>query len=392
MALYVVIVVLTLAGVWFFNVDNVYADMRFQQGQGYTDAPSSGLEQQIIGLDYLLKAIRMEPGQDFYYLNLGRTLMNVTDIRRQDTNTPIGDPKPDARVVDLLRLSSPTEVQQFVMQRSPLELLSYAQAVLERARDLNPLNKDHYANLARLHSFWYSRMQRDTSQIQQAIDWYKRAHDEIAPQDVVILNEYAGAYALLGTDAQSRKDDAAAQAAFAQAQQLLQESKQLDPRYPDTDSRMAELLRIQGHAAEATDRYVELITKDPHALDAQISAIIEGLRDQPEQLKRLGDAYSSATTAKPNDAPLFSVLGLISVRTGDLPRAADSYARLTQLQPSNMEARRNYTLVLSDTGQYQQAAAEAQTMLTLAQQQQLPQQQTDAIQGLIDFLKVRAGG
>jgi tetratricopeptide (TPR) repeat protein len=155
---------------------------------------------------------------------------------------------------------------------------------------------------------------------------------------------------------------------------------------------MAELLRIQGHAAEATDRYVELITKDPHALDAQINAIIEGLRDQPEQLKRLGDAYSSATTAKPNDAPLFSVLGLISVRTGDLPRAADSYARLTQLQPSNMEARRNYTLVLSDTGQYQQAAAEAQTMLTLAQQQQLPQQQTDAIQGLIDFLKVRAGG
>ncbi|HEX5692302.1 MAG TPA: hypothetical protein VFX76_19940, partial [Roseiflexaceae bacterium] len=374
------------------NVDNVYADMRFQQGQGYTDAPSSGLEQQIIGMDYLIEAVRMEPGQDFYYLNLGRTLMNITDIRRQDPNTQVGQAKPDARVVDLLRLGSPSEVQQFVIQRSPLELLSYAQAVLERARELNPLNKDHYANLARLHSFWYSRMERDPAQIQQAIDWYKRAHDEIAPQDVVIMNEYAGAYALLGNDAQSRQDDAAAQAAFAQAQQLLDASKQLDPRYPDTDSRLAELLRIQGRAAEATDRYVELLSKNPHALDAQINGIIEGLRDEPEQLKRLGEVYSSATTAKPDDAPLFSVLGLISIRTGDLPRAADSYGRLTQLQPNNMEARRNYTLVLSDTGQYQKAADQAQAMLQLAQQQQLPEQQTAAIQGLIDFLKVRAGG
>jgi hypothetical protein len=57
-----------------------------------------------------------------------------------------------------------------------------------------------------------------------------------------------------------------------------------------------------------------------------------------------------------------------------------------------MEARRNYTLVLSDTGQYQQAATEAQAMLAIAQQQQLPQQQTAAIQGLIDFLKARAAG
>jgi hypothetical protein len=389
--IYSIILLLGLAGVWFFNVDNVYADMRFQQGQSYTDAPSSGLDQQIIGMSYLLDAIRMEPEQDFYYLNLGRTLMNITDIRRQTSEAPLGQAKPDARVEDVLRLSDPFAVQSFV-QKPPLELLSYAQAVLERARQINPLNKDHYANLARLHSFWYSRMDHDPNQLNQALDWYKQAHEQIAPQDVVILNEYAGTAALRGSYAQSRNDEAAAQADFALAQQLLEQSKGLDPRYGDTDTRLAELMRLQGRAAEATDRYLALIDQNPHALDNQINAIIEGLRDQPDQLKRLRDAYTAAAAKKPDDAPLYSFIGLLSVRAGDLPSAASSYAKLTELQPNSLEARRNYTLVLSDTQQYQQATDEALKMLAIAQQQQAPEEQTQAIQGLIEYLKLRAAG
>jgi hypothetical protein len=389
--IYALVMLLGLAGVWFFNVDNVYADMRFQQGQGYTDAPNSSVEQQIVGMSYLLDAIRMEPEQDFYYLNLGRTLMNITDIRHQTNDAPLGQVKPDAKVEDLLRLSDPFAVQSFV-QKPPLELLSYAQAVLERARQINPLNKDHYANLARLHSFWYSRMDHDPNQLNQAIEWYRQAHDQIAPQDVVILNEYAGAVALRANYARDRNDAAAAQADFALAQQLLEQSKQLDPRYGDTDTRLAELMRLQGHAAEATDRYIALLNTNPHALDSQINAIIEGLRDQPDQLKRLRDTYAAAVTKQPDDALLYSFIGLLSVRAGDLPRAAESYAKLTQLQPNSIEARRNYTLVLSDTQQYQQATDEALKMLALAQEQQAPQQQTQAIQGLIEYLKARAAG
>jgi tetratricopeptide (TPR) repeat protein len=389
--LYAVIFILALWGAWAFNVDNVYADMRFQQGQTYTDSSNAGIDQQIVGLDYLLQAIRMEPRQDFYYLNLGRTLMNITDIRRQMADTPLGQPKPDARIEDLLRQQGVLAVQSFFLRQTPLETLSYARVVLERARELNPRNKDHYANLARMYSFWYSRFDRNPEQLRQAIDWYRQGH-EIAPQDVVILNEYAGTVALLGSDAQSRGDQAAAQASYAQAQDLLDQSKALDPRYGDTDTRLAELLRLQGRAAEATDSYVALLTANPHALDSQINAIIEGLRDQPDQLKRLRDVYAAAVVQKPDDAALHSFIGLLSVRAGDLPRAAEAYGRLTQIQPNNVEARRNYALVLSDTQQYQQAATEAEAMLALAQGQQAPQDQTDAIQGLIDYLKFRASG
>src|SRR5262249_42037328 len=56
--IYGVIGVLALAGVWFFNIDNVYADMRFNQGQGLSDSPNSGLEQQLAGMTYYIDAIR----------------------------------------------------------------------------------------------------------------------------------------------------------------------------------------------------------------------------------------------------------------------------------------------------------------------------------------------
>jgi tetratricopeptide (TPR) repeat protein len=388
---YGIAVLLALAAAWFFNADNVYADMRFQQSQNFTEAPNAGLDQQIVGMNYLLDALRMEPGQDFYYLSLGRNLMSIADIRRQTSGSQLGQPKANARVEDLLRLGDLDAVQAFVQKQTPLELLSYAQAVLERARELNPLNKDHYANLARLHSFWYSRMDRNPQQLQQALDWYEKAHQS-APQDVVILNEYAGTYAQAGNDARARRDETAAQAAFGQAQQLLEQSKQLDSRYGDTDLRIADLLRIQGREAEAVDRYVALIDKNPHALDAQVNAISAGLGGKPDLLKRLRDAYAAAAAKKPDDAPLYSFIGILSESAGDLARAADAYAKLTQLQPNSVEARRSYTLALSDTGQYQQAATEAQALLTLAQQQQLPQQQTDAIQGLVQLLKIRAAG
>src|SRR5690606_25526549 len=100
--LYAIIFVAALWGAWSMNIDNVYADMRFQQGQSYVDASNAGLEQQIVGMNFILQAIRMEPRQDFYYLNLGRTLMNITDIRRQMSDTGIGQPKANPQLSDLL--------------------------------------------------------------------------------------------------------------------------------------------------------------------------------------------------------------------------------------------------------------------------------------------------
>jgi tetratricopeptide (TPR) repeat protein len=317
--------------------------------------------------------------------------MNLTDIKRQTNNTPLGQPKPTAQLNDLLRMTDDQQVQEYVFKQAPLETMSYAQAVLEQARGLNTLNKDHYANLARMHSFWYSRLTQDPDQLRQSIDWYKQGH-AVAPQDVTILNEYASAVALMGNYTRSHNDETAAQQFYDQAAQLLAQSKALDPRYSDTDLRLADVLRLQGNASQAIDMYLKLLEANPHALDSQVSQIADSLRTQPDQLRRLRDAYTAAMTKKPDDAALHSFIGLISVRMNELPQAAAAFGRWTQLQPQSLEAHRNYTLVLSDTRQYPQALAEAQTLLSLAQQQQLPQDQQSAIQGLVEFLKVQGAG
>lgn len=387
MLVYGIIFALALLGAWFTNVDNVYADMRFQQGQSYVDSPRATLDQQLVGMAYLLDAIRMEPDQDFYYLNLGRNLMAITDIRRQTQGGQVGQTVPNASVEDLLQRDN-RAAQEFVMQQSLLGTMSYTQAVLQRAYDLSPLNKDNSANLGRLYTFWYSRFGQDPERLRDAIRWYERAH-EVAPQDVVILNEYAGAVAMLGSYLEQRNDAAAAAGYYDQARQLLDQSKQLDPRYPDTDVRLADLLRLRGNLTEATDLYVAQIERDPHALDAQIAAIISSLSDQPDQLQRLRAAYESALAANPEDAALYSIVGQIAVTANDLPAAAAAYARQVQLQPQSYDAYRNYTLVLSDTRQYSQAISAAETLLTLAQEQNRQQEATQ-VQSLIAFLQQQA--
>ena len=47
---YGIIVLVALVGAWFWNVDNVYADMRFQQGQNYIDNSQPTLQQQLTGM------------------------------------------------------------------------------------------------------------------------------------------------------------------------------------------------------------------------------------------------------------------------------------------------------------------------------------------------------
>jgi tetratricopeptide (TPR) repeat protein/O-antigen ligase len=385
-AIYSIVAILGLVAIWSFNIDNVYADMRFQEGQTYTEDPQADLSRYIVGTSYYLDAIRMEPGQDFYYLNLGRSLMSIVDIRRQTQGVQLGQPIEGARVEDLLRLGSAEEVQQFVQERPPLELMSYAEAVLTRAHDLSPLNKDHYANLARMYNFWYSRLTHDPKLLELAVDWYRRG-SEIAPQDVTILNEYASAVTLQGTVLRDQGDAAGAQQKFELASQLLEHSAAIDPRYRDTNGRMADVLRLQGQYAQAVDRYVAILADNPRALDGQISSIIESMRSAPDQLLRLRAAYEAALQKDPGDITSNALIGLISARAGDLPRAAAAFSDVVRLQPQNLEARQNYTLVLSDMMQYQQASAEAEQLLQMAQQQQLGEADRNSLEALAAFLR-----
>ncbi len=382
LAFYALLLILTLGAVWKLNISVVYADMRFHEGETFSNIPNAGINEQIYGLDKYLEAIRQTPKEDFYYLNLGRSLMSLAEIKRSADN-PAGTEK-EVEVEDLLQYQGINEVGGFVQQESPMGLMSYARAVLRRAYDLNPMNKDHSANLARLHNYWFNWSQ-DPEKLRTATEWYEVANT-VAPYDVALINESAGVHQMYSNVLSSQNSMEEAQTQLAKAEELYQRSLHFDPLFGDANVRLAELYRQQGRMEEAAELYIQTIEHQPHQFDDQVETLATIFGSTPELLERIRDAYVEQSESE-DDARLHAIAGLLSVRLGDMDQAATSYDQSVEIDPDDPGSRKNYTIILSDTKQYQQALTQATAALTLTQQQvtavQTPtQQQIEDLQQL----------
>jgi len=107
-------------------------------------------------------AIELAPNEDFYYLFLGRAYLEKSGV-----------------------VENPEERRQ---------LLETARERLLVAQEINPLNTDHTANLARLTTRWASLRNlepaRQEELLARAKDYYQDALS-LSPQNSVIRNEYA---------------------------------------------------------------------------------------------------------------------------------------------------------------------------------------------------------
>lgn len=377
----------TLGVVWWWNLQPVYADMRFQQGQGLSER-SRNLDDVIAAIDDYLVTIRSNPREDFYYLNLGRSLMTLADALRQQ-GMPEGAANPDIELRALLNLDGPEALVGFVQRTPPMELMSYAEAVLLKAHDLNPLNKDHFANLGRLNSYWYN-WTGDPRHLETALDWYAQVN-ALAPQDVTLLNERVGVLMQLGDYFQATGDATKAADSYRQADELLQRSLSLDPRFADTYIRYGDLIRVRdGNLDAATDQYVKAIEVGVSLVTSAIERIAGSLGERPDLIGRLHAAYTAQADlseqtlanyeARPDlgvdlaalrssAALLHTIEGLLAVRSGDIEGSLAPYQRATELLPDNPNYSRNYTIVLSDTRRYDAALAEVNRLITVLRAQ-----------------------
>ena len=119
------------------------------------------------------QALALQPEQDFYYLFLGKTLLEKA------------------------LQATPGQGRQALFQEA-------AQA-LTKARALHPLNPDHTANLARLHRLWaqHSDAAQRTEHLQTAAAFYAQATTR-SPNNVLLWNEWGGTYVALGDETQAR--------------------------------------------------------------------------------------------------------------------------------------------------------------------------------------------
>ena len=401
--LYTLIAGVALLAVMLLNANPVRADMRFHQTQsGAEQSNLAGLTRALTGY---LETIRIAPREDIYYINVGRTLMSLADLQRAQ-GREVGAPTRNVRVEELLQLNSEQEVAVFIQREPPANLLSFADAVLQQARALNPLNKDHYANLGRLHSYWY-RMTQDRAQLLVALDWYEQV-DPIAPQDVTLINERAGILMILGELERNSGNGAQADDYAMQANNLLRRSAELDEQYVDTFIRLGDLLRqAYGDLDGAVSSYSQAIMLSGRVVAGSIESIANALSERPDLILRLRDAYIAHIPARAAEleqqeitnplynpvsgqqelALLHAVAGLLAARTGEVSGAVEAYQQATALEPTNPIYSRNYALVLSETLRYDEAIVEAQRMAALLRNRSGSEQSLSEVEYLITILE-----
>ncbi|MCX7707305.1 MAG: tetratricopeptide repeat protein, partial [Anaerolineae bacterium] len=282
------------------NIQTVQADTFYKQGLAYESAG------QWEGASILYReAALLEPEEDYYYLFLGRALLqHATSAPAR--STPV---LPE----DLSRVPTPQLlplIERGLQVRSREDLYRAAHAALVAAYRLNPLNTDHSANLARLHQAWafaaltdtvgaraalprlreLSRTQAEAvnlGRLQRAVSYFRQAVS-LSPQNAGLWNELALVQLIL--------DD------LDGAQASLDRSLALDSRFYLTYLYRGDLFDLRG------DKQAALA------------------------------AYRKAAELAPGNLNVLSTLGVFSAQNGDAQEAVAAFRRIVELETQALAA------------------------------------------------------
>lgn len=252
---YAALLLAALVFIWKVNVATVEADTLYKQGQAYDNA-----QQWSNSISRYQAAIALQPGQDYYYLFLGRAFLEWAKVTDQDLagNDQSGKPKYTQQQIDAERTAR----------------LQAAQQQLMHARDLNPLNTDHYANLGRLYLYWADPTGgKDDSKAPLAEQYMQEAVNN-SPGNAQLWDELAVAQARNGH--------------FQKAMESLQFSQdKVDSTYQRTPFIRGQLLEDRANAVKT-----ELMTGQPLPTG--------GETDYGKLVIQAGQAYSSSIKLDPS--------------------------------------------------------------------------------------------
>ena len=248
MPAYALLGVLMATAVWLIFTTNlrvVQADIVYKRGNFFENEAAQTGEPTSWDSTIAIyqNAIDRAPQEDFYYLFLGRSY-----LERSNVTTEL------------------TEQNQ---------LLAEAEQQLFTAQEINPLNTDHTANLARLNTRWAAVSEDEATRAQRLADaeQYYLSALELSPQNSIIRNEYARLVLSQGQEC-------------SEALAIYEESATIDPFYTETffawaDAAAACAAEAQGDEAQA---FYEQAAR----------ALTEGLTLQPDNARawvRAGQLY-----------------------------------------------------------------------------------------------------
>ncbi len=343
------------------NIQTVQADTYYKHGLSYESANQWEGAVILYG-----EAARLEPQEDYYYLFLGRALLQLTELLPAG-NAILPADLNNVATADLLGIAD-----RGARAGDYEDAFRASHAALTAAQRLNPLNTDHSANLARLDRAWAfanalsagdsatnQRLREilktkpntvDTARLQQSVTYYKQA-TALSPNNAGLWNELA--------NVQYIQDD------LAGAQESISRSLMLDQRFPATYLIQGDILAAQGDTTGALAAYRQANKLAPGDLStlSAIGVFAAQSGDAQSSIDAFNQIITKATSAA---APLQTQLAQLDAQAqqaGGYDKLAASAAsqrdalrsRLATYESQLYLSYRNLALVLRDTGKFSEA-------------------------------------
>ena len=308
--------------VWvnYSNLDPIRADIIYKQADPYDKQG-----QWDASIAHYKHALELASYEDFYYLWLGRAFLEKAGNAQV---TPTNLLNEQTQLEGILNLN--------VQQTATLgrqDLLQAARAVLVRAREINPLNTDHSANLARLYRRW-ADLSTDPAQKAKQLDLsvqnYVQATN-LSPHNAILWNEWATVEIMRGN--------------LDAAEQKLAESLKLDSQFDQTYMILGELYVNTKNYDRAVEMYKNALEITPGLVQAQ--GTLAYVYAQQGKLAEAIQANLALAKMSPNDPSIWNTrknLAILYAQTGELQSAlsqAQIAASLAPTSPTDYRAELN---------------------------------------------------
>jgi len=320
----ILIFILTFGLISYSNLRVIQADIAFKTGDLFAKP-----ETWPVAINIYNHANELAPNEDYYYLFLGRAYLEYAKT-----------------------LQDPAERESLIAQ---------AAEDLKKAQEINPLNTDHTANLARLYSLWSTYTTEAGLREQRARDsdqYFSRAV-VLSPNNARLWDEWA-------VHKQNNLSE------FDAAYERYLRALELDPYYDWTYGLLGDY--IVRYASGASDG-----SSDPGSMTAEKKeAFIQASDYYSKAL-----AYSGTSSSQLSYSYAVGLAGL-EAQLGNFNQAIDAYQRALEIWPDNPEKWKVELIlsrIYSQLGDTAKAIEYASSALTTA-----PEDQQEGINNLITQL------
>ena len=331
--LYPIIPILALVAAYAISVQPVRADVYAKAALSFEQRQQWDTSVQLYG-----RALGLAPGEDFYYLSLGRALFGKAAA------LPAGREK--------------DEVSEQIRE------------AMEKAHRINPRNTDHLANMGLLYLKWAEGDPSPSSRAEKL----KKAHiyyglaAQGSPRKTIILNNWARVYAAEGD--------------YKGATAKLTHSLTIDDRMAPTYFTLGELYATTGDMAGAIASYRRGLELEPGA-DAYAALGYVYFRDG--KVKEATEASLKALSIDPGVIKAHSLLSLIYYKSGRLKEAIEENLAIVRVSPRNVLAHRNLTVMYEEMGQIDKAVEHMEKVVAYS-----PAAEKSQLVPILDRLKAKA--